>query len=354
MFTAPNITKPNCPRKCGDLTIPYPFGVGFGAGCSRSLWYDIFCMTSFNPPKAFLLAANDQYGNAVEILDISESHVRLRNQVLNKCFNSTAVISPEFPDTLSFNLVTTLVPYSVSGTANKLFVVGCHDASHFESAFDATPTVIPSDQGTSCSTYCSFDARNVAAGKCNGNGCCQAVIPGGMMRSYSLSFDILMNHTSTVTYNPCGYSFVADQESFKFRGIPDLNDPNFVNRTAYEAPLALDWFIENDTCADAQRDLNSYACVQNTTCVDVIDSDIGGYRCSCLPSYQGHPYLSPGCSDINECADPSSSPCSMICTNIPGNYTCSCPSGYAGDGRKQGTGCKRQFPVMKVALGTNC
>uniref|UniRef100_A0A803NBS1 EGF-like domain-containing protein n=1 Tax=Chenopodium quinoa TaxID=63459 RepID=A0A803NBS1_CHEQI len=139
------------------------------------------------------------------------------------------------------------------GTANKLFVVGCHDASHFESAFDATPTVIPSDQ---------------------------------------------------------------DQESFKFRGIPDLNDPNFVNRTAYEAPLALD---------------------------------------CCLPSYQGHPYLSPGCSDINECADPSSSPCSMICTNIPGNYTCSCPSGYAGDGRKQGRVANDNFLCwLRLPIFTHC
>ena len=56
-------------------------------------------------------------------------------------------------------------------------------------------------------------------------------------------------------------------------------------------------------------------------------------------------------TDINECADKDSSPCSMICTNTHGNYTCSCPSGYTGDGKKNGTGCIRQFPALKVAIG---
>ena len=115
MFNAPNITKPGCPRKCGNLIVPYPFGVGLGAGCSKSVLFDVFCMTSYDPPKAFLVAAMDDQKNAMEILDISETQLRLRNQISYSCFNSTDVISPRMSDFITFNLITPRPPYSVSG-----------------------------------------------------------------------------------------------------------------------------------------------------------------------------------------------------------------------------------------------
>ncbi|CAO2818023.1 unnamed protein product [Amaranthus hypochondriacus] len=352
MFNAPNITKPGCPRKCGNLTVPYPFGVGLGAGCSKSVFYDVFCMTSYDPPKAFLALALDDQKNPMEILHISETQLRLKNQISYSCFNSTDQISPLFSDYTDFSLATPRAPYSVSGTANKLFVVGCRDKPRFSGSFNAGAAFTIYDDGVaSCRTNCSFGATNVVPGECNGIGCCQAAFPKGL-RSFSV-YQLSSNHTTTVSYNPCGYSLVADQKSFKFRGVADLNDPNFINRTIYEAPLVLDWVIPNNTCAISKLDHDNYACKENTTCVDAIDSGIGGYHCRCLPGYEGHPYLSPGCSDINECGDKDSSPCSMICTNTPGNYTCSCPSGYTGDGYKHGTACIRQFPALKVALGVS-
>uniref|UniRef100_A0A803NAK7 Uncharacterized protein n=2 Tax=Chenopodium quinoa TaxID=63459 RepID=A0A803NAK7_CHEQI len=351
MFSAPNITKPGCPRKCGNLTVPYPFGVGLGAGCSKGIWYDIFCMTSFDPPKAFLPGSNDDDQNAMEILDISETQIRLKNQISYVCFNSTAETSPMSSDYTRFFLKTMRAPYSVSGTANKLFAVGCRDYPRFTGSIDTGLFTLTDDGTASCRTNCSSGGKNVVAGECNGIGCCQANIPKGM-RSYTVNHDSFNNNHSTITsYNPCGYSFVADQESFKFRGIKDLNDPNFLNRTMYDAPLVLDWVVSNTTCANAKRDLHSYECKENTICVDAADTGIVGYRCSCLPGYQGHPYLSPGCTDINECEDLDSSPCSMKCKNTPGSYTCSCPSGYTGDGRRNGTSCNLEFPALKVGLG---
>ncbi|XP_021849579.2 wall-associated receptor kinase 5-like [Spinacia oleracea] len=285
----------------------------------------------------------------MEVLDISETQIRLKNQIRYKCFNSTAETSPTTSSSTTFYLMTQRAPYTVSGTANKLFAVGCRDIPHFTGSTNAAFFSLSNDGTASCRTNCSSGGKNVVAGECNGIGCCQAAIPKGM-RSYSVSLDYESNHSTLVSYNPCGYSFVADQESFKFRGIPDLDDPNVINRTMYDAPLVLDWVIANNTCANAPRDRDSYACKENTTCVDAVDSGIGGYRCSCLPGYEGHPYLSPGCSDINECEDLDSSPCSMICTNTQGNYTCSCPSGYIGDGTRHGTGCQAQY-ALKVGLG---
>uniref|UniRef100_A0A803LBF5 EGF-like domain-containing protein n=2 Tax=Chenopodium quinoa TaxID=63459 RepID=A0A803LBF5_CHEQI len=296
MFTAPKITQPGCPRKCGNLTVPYPFGVGLGGNCSRGLWYDVFCMTSYDPPKAFLIPAEDTLKKGIEILDISETHIRLKNQIGYICFNSTNVISPRFADMINFVLLTKASPYSVSGTTNKFFAVGCNDYFTVSGSITNDPSffIISGDGGKSCRTKCSTGAKDVVAGECNGIGCCQSTIPNGI-RSYEMH-EYNSNHTNISSYNPCGYSFVADHESFKFRGLPDLDDPNFINRTMYDAPLVLDWAISNVTCANARRNRDTYECKGNTSCVNADDSGIGGYRCKCLPGYEGNPYLSPGCS----------------------------------------------------------
>ncbi|KAI7734123.1 hypothetical protein M8C21_033199, partial [Ambrosia artemisiifolia] len=89
-------------------------------------------------------------------------------------------------------------------------------------------------------------------------------------------------------------------------------------------------------------------------CVDS-ESGNGGYRCTCNNGYQGNPYLSPGCQDIDECADPNDNPCFGICSNFPGHFNCSCPDGYVGDGRKDGRGCtprNSKSPALRISLGT--
>ncbi|XP_043720852.1 wall-associated receptor kinase-like 1 [Telopea speciosissima] len=55
--------------------------------------------------------------------------------------------------------------------------------------------------------------------------------------------------------------------------------------------------------------------------------------CYCDLGYQGNPYLSDGCQDINECEHDADNNCSYtaICTNLPGSYSCSCSHGFQGD-----------------------
>ncbi|KAM3344866.1 hypothetical protein P3S68_024575 [Capsicum galapagoense] len=49
-----NVAKPGCQTKCGNLTVPYPFGIGIDAGCSIDSSFDIRCDTSSDPPIAYL------------------------------------------------------------------------------------------------------------------------------------------------------------------------------------------------------------------------------------------------------------------------------------------------------------
>ncbi|GAB2229114.1 hypothetical protein Droror1_Dr00023250 [Drosera rotundifolia] len=89
-------------------------------------------------------------------------------------------------------------------------------------------------------------------------------------------------------------------------------------------------------------------CIEaNSECTDIQQGS--GYRCSCLPGYKGNPYLTPGCTDINECLRPDLYPCNgTTCTNTIDSYICTCPRGSSFKGRK----CiKDPYSTTKIALG---
>ncbi|KAJ1702054.1 hypothetical protein LUZ63_001833 [Rhynchospora breviuscula] len=87
----------------------------------------------------------------------------------------------------------------------------------------------------------------------------------------------------------------------------------------------LSWVIStNITCQEAKQNWNNYACVSgNSGCLNTND----GYRCKCNPGYKGNPYVEHGCTDVDECSQPSPV-CDEMCSNTDGSYKCSkCPSG---------------------------
>ncbi|KAI3788675.1 hypothetical protein L2E82_01448 [Cichorium intybus] len=342
--TINNITLPGCPSKCGNLTIPYPFGIE--SGCSVGPWFDIICNTSFNPPKAFLPAdlffySGDSRFHRVEVVDISDEHVRVKNLIASTCYDQTGVI-------IQVNVSGLVVEnsfYTLS-ELNKVIAVGCDDYS-----FTSPVAGIEGKNFTSgCVSVCS-NVNDVSVGSCSGMGCCSTSLPNGLTTYLATVFS-LDDHTGIWSFNKCGYTFVGEESAFTFRGASDLADPDFVNRTAETVPVVLNWVIGSRTCNDYKR-TSDYYCQQNSVCVD-FTSGKRGYRCSCESGYEGNPYLPPGCHDIDECADPNNNPCNGTCTNLPGSFNCSCPHGFEGDGTKDGSGCRStnsKSPVLKLSLG---
>ncbi|KVI11440.1 hypothetical protein Ccrd_010148 [Cynara cardunculus var. scolymus] len=362
-----NVSKPGCQRQCGNLTIPYPFGIG--PGCFMSDWFEITCNTTFNPHKPFI--------GGLEILDISDSTFRAANKVASKCYDQHGNITEDHPVYTSLGWTS---PFTFS-QQNQFTLIGCDDFALFMGPLDANFTC-------GCIALCSRP-EEVVNGSCSGVGCCQTSIPKGTKYYYTSVNSMVSNHTSIWSFDPCTYSFMGEKERFTFNGVSDFMDPNFKNRTRASVPLLVDWVIGNLSCREATS-AGVLGCQANSECIDS-DTGIPGYRCSCNQGYQGQPYLDPGCQgyidfsnqilslslllnnhkllnlclillqmveqpkDINECEDPNSNPCEGICTNTPGGYTCSCPHGYVGDGLKNGRACvveNSQFPVIKFSLGT--
>ncbi|KAF2323043.1 hypothetical protein GH714_032954 [Hevea brasiliensis] len=50
------MVKPNCADHCGNISIPYPFGLG--KDCYMDEWFEIACDTTSYPPTAFLRRIN--------------------------------------------------------------------------------------------------------------------------------------------------------------------------------------------------------------------------------------------------------------------------------------------------------
>ncbi|KAD1423639.1 hypothetical protein E3N88_42844 [Mikania micrantha] len=325
-----NVAKPGCQSQCGNVTIPYPFGIG--PGCFLSEWFETTCNTSVNPPRT-------QIGG-LPILEFTDYTFRVLNKVATTCYDPLGNITQNDPISTSLGLSS---PFSFS-QKNQFFLIGCDDV-----ALIANPQRV--DYTIGCIALCS-NRDDVLNGSCSGVGCCQTSIPKGFKWYYTSIGTMVANHTTIWSFNPCAYSFLGEQDRFTFHGLSDFMDPGFTNRTRASVPMLVDWVVGNLSCSEA-RTAGVLACQPNSRCVDS-DTGVPGYRCVCNDGYEGQPYLEPGCQDVNECEDPNNI-CDGVCTNTPGGYTCSCQDGYVGDGLKNGRGCVKkssEFPVIKFSLGT--
>ncbi|XP_008802182.2 putative wall-associated receptor kinase-like 16 [Phoenix dactylifera] len=323
-----NNTRPGCPATCGDVSIPYPFGIG--PDCS---------LPGFN------LSCNDNASGVkkpfiynVELINISllPAQARVYNYISWQCYNHTSNDMSYSTWRLNF----TAYPYRFSDADNKFTVVGCHTLAYI------TGQNQKDSYAGGCVTVCG-SSESLTNGSCSGIGCCQTSIPKGI-NYYKVSFNRNFNNSRVWKFNPCSYAVLAEADWFKFSTTyiktRQLNETN-----GGRAPIVLDWAIGNETCEVAKRNTTSYACLSEHS--DCFNSSNGpGYICNCSRGYQGNAYLPNGCQDIDECTLKDEYPCHGTCTNIPGDYNCTCPPGTNGDAKKGTCQGSRSNPFSSVKL----
>ncbi|KAF9687154.1 hypothetical protein SADUNF_Sadunf02G0064300 [Salix dunnii] len=268
-----------------------------------------------------------------EVLNISlDGHMRILTYVGTDCYSKTRVRESQ-TESSSF-----LLAFPFSNTRNKFFGIGCDTIAYIDGV-----DILGKTYSTGCLSMCS-DIGSVTNGSCNGIGCCQIPIPGNLL-DYNASVSSFGNHTGIWGFNPCGFAFLAEEESFNFT-IANLT--NIKSTTLL--PSSIDWAIGNHTCEEAKKNLTGYACKANSDCHN--SSNGRGYLCKCSAGYIGNPYHPDGCQDVDECKDSNLNRCLKKCQNTNGNYKCSCPKGYHGDGRKDGEGSSAdQLLLVKIFVG---
>ncbi|KAI3842366.1 hypothetical protein MKX03_032767 [Papaver bracteatum] len=298
------IAKPGCQDKCGNVSIPNPFGIGYG------------CAIDY---VHFIIICN----NSLPTATFSNLNITLSLDLATDCSDkSTQLVGNEIGAHIGM--------FTFSNTKNKFIAIGCDTFAYLVTCNDNASI------GTGCLSSCNKigDSTN---GTCDGIGCCEASIPSGLstyeaiVGGISTSRGISTSGRRNLSSNPCSYAFLTEKDSFNFSSSY-LED--FRNHGTLGVLAVVDWAIGTETCEEAQRNSTSYACGPNTICVKG-NNYVAGYRCSCKTGYEGNPYLNKSstggyCLDIDECSGKNN--CSTgpgsNCINMEGTYECFCDKGY--------------------------
>uniref|UniRef100_A0A0D3FLP3 Protein kinase domain-containing protein n=1 Tax=Oryza barthii TaxID=65489 RepID=A0A0D3FLP3_9ORYZ len=352
------MSLPGCPDKCGDVSIPYPFGVGDRcAAVGLNPYFNITCDDAVRPPVPKL----GDPGMQAEVLDITleRGEIRLTGFLSYVCYTSSNSSYASLPG----GIFVGGTQLRVSPSRNQLTVIGCRALGLLVGGAHAgrSGSGDGDEYATGCYTYCaSLNSTDADGAPCAGTGCCQAPISADL--AY-VGGTFPSNWTNSGwRFNPCFYALIAEVGWYSFRRRHLARVLGFVNETKpSDIPVVLDWAARDGWCPATaeEKARRKYACVSgNSHCVN--SSNGMGYSCSCNQGYEGNPYLDNGCQDIDECALRRQGrqyedvyPCKHgICINTPGSYRCKCKAGTKPDGTN--FGCQQVLPMAaKVIIDIN-
>ena len=210
MTSSTNTRSPLC-HQCGDIDIPYPFGIGDGCYAKEYGNFSVTCHSYI----AYLGTGN------IRILKISVAgEVRVERSTGYDCYEGGIRQMYAWP---LFQL--SRLPLTFSHTRNKLVVIGCDTSAY-----------INEEQGVrysgGCMSYCenpdSF--QGLPDGSCSGLGCCEVSIPRGL-KSFSTWMNSSRNYTMSESFNRCGYIFLAEEGAYRFK-VLDLSSDRLKTQSA--------------------------------------------------------------------------------------------------------------------------
>ena len=287
--TAQRVALPACRDRCGNITIPYPFGVG--AGCFRDDGrggFQLECNDSRSTPRLTVTG----YGMRITGLSVATSEARAHLRATRRCYDSRGRLVSQSG--------ATFVPlvgshYLFSQAKNRLVTLGCPSLGYLN---DVAGYYV-----SGCMAMCQPQKFN-ASGSCTGVACCQSTIPPAVDYYEPFLLDFTKEHRDRdiafySNKTTCRYVFLVET---KWLSTRYTGDSEYLNWTKdFAVPVILDWAIRNvGNCSAARRNATDFACKSaGSRCFDATNGP--GYRCSCPKGYDGNPYLDGGCAGTHPC-----------------------------------------------------
>uniref|UniRef100_A0A7N2MJN4 EGF-like domain-containing protein n=1 Tax=Quercus lobata TaxID=97700 RepID=A0A7N2MJN4_QUELO len=195
---------PDCPDKCGEIQIPYPFGLTEGCYLKG--------ITSF-----FINCTLNSRGEPLPLTG-------------NVTVTNISIIQGQI-DILMYN------------------AMDCYNELERSTLLHRLP--IQMSKHKQCSQR----------EKCSGIGCCQMQIPGGL-KNITLEAYSFKKHSFVFDFNPCSYAFIIREDKFKFSPAYLTTLQNNIT-----LPMVLDWTIGSEKC-DLSGNKSNYICGENSECVN--------------------------------------------------------------------------------------
>ncbi|CAL2227614.1 unnamed protein product [Prunus armeniaca] len=212
---------PGCQEKCGNLTIPYPFGIGKGCYMAEE-YFNLTCSTSTVPPTTY-------WGNlTVTNISLPDAEMQTQQYVAKDCYDTEG----HLPSNNSAMLWMP-PPFTISDTKNNLVAIGCDTNVIFEGYRNETMFA------TGCTAWCD-GLGSVDQHSCSGAGCCETKIPSGLYNQ-TVKLSSYYNYSFVKDVNACSYAFVVEQDQFKFskKSFQELS-------TKEKLPMVVNWAIGNE------------------------------------------------------------------------------------------------------------
>ncbi|KAF8781090.1 hypothetical protein HU200_001065 [Digitaria exilis] len=325
-----------CQSKCGNVDIPYPFGIG--DQCAIHHGFDINCKAVDGTERPF------KGPFEVTKISVADAKAWMKMNISWRCYGQTDTRNMR-EYMLMQNFINT--PFRFSETDNKIFVLGCYTTGYM--------TTLSYVLG--CFSTCYSEREPPRNGSCSGAGCCKVDLPKDQVY-----FKAFFNEYYNTTVG-CSYIVVMEEKKFSYK-TTYAHSTTFWDDYKGQVPVVMNWTIRPYSCKDAKKNTNSYACVSNNSvCVDdgIDGSHSQAYRCKCLDGYDGNPYVKgdDGCKDINEC-ERIADPCwasGGTCQNRPGSFECLCPqgeqmvNGTCKENQKSKSSSSWMIPVIVASVG---